>query len=107
MTCFQNNSHDQVGIWMLHAATMTASDFHRSEVASWQIHAAALTALHWGFPIGVKKGFRKQRYGYGSNAAFRASTNLPWSFHKRRLPKDGFSDNLHEWSQEDMLWKAF
>ena len=41
---------DQVGIWMLHVATMTASHFHSSEVAMRQLHAAALTATQWGFP---------------------------------------------------------
>ena len=65
----------------VHAATMTASHFHRSEVAMWQLDAAALTATHWGFPIGVKKGFRKQRYGYGSRVDFRASADLLRTFH--------------------------
>ena len=75
---------------MLHAVTMTASRFHRSEVAIWQLHAVALIATHWGFPIGVKKGFRKQRYGSGSKAAVQTSADLPRSFRKRRVPGDAF-----------------
>ena len=94
---------------MLHAATMTANHFHRSEVAMWQLHAAALTATHKGFPIGVKKGFWKQRYGYGSSVDFRASADLPRPFRERRVPKDAFRIacmNAPK-AQEDMLLKTF
>ena len=81
---------------MLHAATVTAGHVQRSEVAIWQLHAAALTASRWGFPIGVKKRIRKQRYGFGYSVAFQASAELP----QPRVPGDVFSDNLHEWSQD-------
>ena len=94
---------------MLHAATMTASHFHRSEVATWQLHAAALTATHWGFPVGVTKGFRKQRYGYGSSVEFRASADLLRSFRELREPADAFRITCMTGprAQEDMLLKAF
>ena len=59
-----------------------------------------------GFPIGVKEGFRKQRYGYMDPVLHfglpRPSTDLPQTSCAQRC----FSDNLHAWSQEDMLPKA-
>ena len=106
MTCFKDSHGDQIGIWLLHAATMTASHFHGSEVAMWQLLAAALIVTHGGFPIGVKQGFRKQRRGYGSSVDFRASADLPRTFRgaSAKLPATPraricFLDNLQEWSQ--------
>ena len=68
---------------MLHAATMTASHFHRSEVAMWQLHAAALTATHWGFPQERRKDFGSKGVGmdpvltFGLPRTFRgASANV-------------------------------
>ena len=65
---------------MLHAATMTASHFHRTEVAMWQLHATRTNSNSLGFPIGEKKGFRKQRHGYGSSVDVGAVADLPQTF---------------------------
>ena len=70
---------------------MTASHFHSNEVVVWQLHAATLTAIHWGFPVGLKKGSHEQRYGYESSAALRASAE----FRRTSCARRCLSENLH------------
>ena len=62
-----------------------------------------------GFPIGEKKGFRKQRHGYGSSVDFRASADLPRSFRERRVPGYAFWITCKNGpkAQKDMLLKTF
>ena len=51
----------------------------------------------------IRRFIQEQRYGNGSRVACQVSADLPRASCGRRR----FSDNLHEWPQEDMLLKAF